>query len=212
MFSYISISSLCLWLKSAAEHANSGISLNKIVFVTHRDALGFWFAYCISHKKSWAVLIYAVCQQNLSFLYFKMQGLLIKHLTNSSRETLKFIAHCLWGGSEREGLPAASSWICPFGSFSLALVRFTCSPVGPFTLYTLSRPAPHNIQRWKMSNCAILPSRYTWFPIFIVSLKYKFHFIFGDVHGDFLLWKYVFCPHQFCKINIKVAHICFPFF
>ena len=56
-FSYISISSLCLWLKSAAEHANSGISLNKIVFVTHRDALGFWFAYCISHKKSWAVLI-----------------------------------------------------------------------------------------------------------------------------------------------------------
>ena len=46
---------LCLWLKSAAEHANSGISLNKIVFVTHRDALGFWFAYCISHKKSWAL-------------------------------------------------------------------------------------------------------------------------------------------------------------
>ena len=32
---------LCLWLKSAAEHANSGISLNKIVFVTHRDAVGF---------------------------------------------------------------------------------------------------------------------------------------------------------------------------
>ena len=54
MFSYISSSSLCLWLKWAAEDANSGISLNKIVFVTHRDAVGF--AYCISHK-SGAVLI-----------------------------------------------------------------------------------------------------------------------------------------------------------
>ena len=153
IFLYISISSLCLWLKSAAEHANSGISLNKIVFVTHRDALGFWFAYCISHKKSWAVLICGLSAKSFipPFHHNAMQVLLIKHLTNSSRETLKFIAHCLWGGSEREGLPAASSWICPFGSFSVALVRFTCSPVGPFTLYTLSRPAPHNIQRWKMS-------------------------------------------------------------
>ena len=161
MFSYISILS-CVFGSNRLRNMQILEYLWIRLFSLHRDGLGFWFAYCISHKKNWAVLIcgssvksanlYCTHFSDLSFLHFKMHVMLIKHLTNSSRETLKFIAHCLWGGSEREGLPAASSWICPFGSFSLALVRFTCSPVGPFTLYTLSRPPAHNIQRWKMSS------------------------------------------------------------
>ena len=155
MFSDISISS-CVFGSNRLRNMQILEYLWIRLFSLHTEMLwdfDLHIVFLIRRAEHWAVLICGLSAKSFisPFHHNAMQVLLIKHLTNSSRETLKFIAHCLWGGSEREGLPAASSWICPFGSFSRALVRFTCSPVGPFTLYTLSRPAPHNIQRWKMS-------------------------------------------------------------
>ena len=113
---------------------------------------------------------------DLSFLHFKMHVMLIKHLTNSSRETLKFIAHCLWGGSEREGLPAASSWICPFGSFSLARLSVSLAPQSVLLRYihchvlllTTFRDGKCLVSSYcqRSINYAILPFCYPLFPIF----------------------------------------------
>ena len=105
-----------------------------------------------------------------------MQVLLIKHLTNSSRETLKFIAHCLWGGSEREGLPQLRHEFvrsAPFHlrlSVSLApqsvLLRYIHCHVLLLTTFRDGKCLVSSYCQGQGSiNWAILPSRYPWFPI-----------------------------------------------